>query len=332
VADGATKRLPEVFGSREDPWLLATVGHQDLMSLFCADERGWMALGKGPDTDFELATSKTESREFLDIELRGERGRISRQRGGGPVSNLRYFGPAILLRLDVRCLSAPSYSEEPVPRIEPDGKGLASVLAYLSGNRPEDYERLLEALQRVVPMVRAMRFPRAEIMEPVEEVVTIDGKTFTRSGKRALWGNSIEFDMEGAPRIPARMTSEGTLLVLGLLTALMGPEQPRLVLLDDLDRALHPKAQEDLVVLLRKLLDQHPEMQIVATSHSPYLLHHLLPEEVLLTALRKDGSVVCGRLDEHPQFERWKDEMTPGELWSLFGERWLVEADAGEEG
>ena len=37
-----------------------------------------------------------------------------------------------------------------------------------------------------------------------------------------------------------------------------------------------------------------------------------------------DGYSVCGRLEDHPQFEKWKDEMAPGELWSLFGEKWLV--------
>lgn len=117
--------------------------------------------------------------------------------------------------------------------------------------------------------------------------------------------------------------------MLGLLTTLMGPSRPRLALLDDLDRALHPKAQEQVVATIRRLLDQNPDMQIVATTHSPYLLHHLEPEEVRLTTLGDDGSVVCGRLDEHPKFEKWKEEMTPGELWSLFGEKWLVEAEAG---
>ena len=39
----------------------------------------------------------------------------------------------------------------------------------------------------------------------------------------------------------------------------------------------------------------------------------------------KDGFSVCGRLEEHPEFDKWKDEMAPGELWSLFGEKWLAD-------
>jgi len=95
--------------------------------------------------------------------------------------------------------------------------------------------------------------------------------------------------------------------------------------LDDLDRALHPQAQSDLVGLLRKLLDQSSDLQIVATSHSPYLLDQLHPEEVRLTAIRDDGSVACAGLDQHPAFEQWKETMAPGEFWSFVGESWVAE-------
>lgn len=239
------------------------------------------------------------------------------------------IGPAVFLRLEMNRIAAPSYSDHAIPQMESDGYGLASVLSFMASSQPADFENIRAALQSVVPTVRGIRFPRARIVREETEVIKVDGKEFSRRAEREYWGNSIEFDMDGAPGIPAHLVSEGTLLVLGLLTVLMGPDPPRLVLLDDLDRALHPKAQEQVVALLRELLARNPDMQIVATSHSPYLLHHLQPEEVRLTALKEDGSVVCGRLEDHPQFEKWKEEMTPGEMWSLFGEKWLVEAEAG---
>ena len=76
-------------------------------------------------------------------------------------------------------------------------------------------------------------------------------------------------------------------------------------------------------------MEANPELQIIATSHSPYLLDHLKPEEVRLTTLREDGSAACARLDQHPEFEKWKDEMSPGEFWSTVGEKWV--ADVGPE-
>ncbi len=199
----------------------------------------------------------------------------------------------------------------------------------MPSNEPENYEKILEGLRSIVPTVQAMRFRRTKIVRPETEVIKVDGKDFTRRTEREYWGESIEFDMGGATRIPAQLVSEGTLLVLGLLTVLMGASRPRLVLLDDLDRALHPKAQRDLVTLLRKILDQNSDIQILATSHSPYLLDCLKPEEVRVTTLMDDGSVAIGRLDSHPTFEKWKDEMSPGEFWSLVGEKWVAEAGAG---
>jgi predicted ATPase len=144
------------------------------------------------------------------------------------------------------------------------------------------------------------------------------------------WADSLIFDFEGAPDIPGQLASEGTLLVLGLLTAFVGPVPASLILLDDLDHGLHPRAQKDFVALLRKLLEENPTLQVVATTHSPYLLDHLAPAEVRLTALRPDGSVACARLDEHPEFEKWKEEMTPGEFWSLVGEKWVRDREPVE--
>jgi predicted ATPase len=126
------------------------------------------------------------------------------------------------------------------------------------------------------------------------------------------------------------MVSEGTLLVVGILATLLKPNRPRYLLLDDLDRALHPRAQDELVGVLRKMIADNPELQIVATSHSPYLLDCLRPEEVRLTTLRDDGSVACARLDQHPEFEKWKDEMAPGEFWSMVGESWVAQVGSGE--
>ncbi len=219
---------------------------------------------------------------------------------------------------------SPSYDDQPVPSVTADGAGLSSVLAYLAANRSQVLGGIVQALRSVVPIVHGLRFPRAAVDRPETEVITVDGKTFTRQTERRYWGNALELDIGGPTGIPASMISEGTLLVLGILTALMGPEPAQLVLLDDIDRGLHPKAQRDLVAVLRRLMEHRPELQIVATSHSPYLLDCLRPEEVRLTTLRDDGTAVCGRLDEHPEFEKWKESMTPGEFWSTVGEQWLA--------
>ena len=68
--------------------------------------------------------------------------------------------------------------------------------------------------------------------------------------------------------------------------------------------------------------------KLTATTHSPYLLNYLEPEQVRLTVLRDDGSTVCGKMTDHPKFAKWKDEFSPGEMWSTFGEKWVAEKGA----
>ena len=319
------------------PRLLLSSGQPGTMQLTCRSGHLWTQLG----VDLPERAWPTQQ-EFSAEPFRSEHGIVMKEGqdqakfeiGWGRTCRTKDIGlgPAAFLRLDAERLKTPSYSEQPVPTMQPNGEGLASVLSYMASNQPEGYEAVQDAFRKVIPIVRGMRFPRARVTRLESEFITIDEKPFKHQSEREYWGDSIEFDMKGASGIPVEMVSEGTLLVLGLLTVLIGPNQPRLVLLDDIDRGLHPKAQEDLVDLLRKLLDQYSEMQIVATSHSPYLLDHLRPEEVRLTTLKDDGSAVCGRLDDHREFKKWKETMTPGEFWSVVGENWLVENSAKEPG
>ncbi len=45
-------------------------------------------------------------------------------------------------------------------------------------------------------------------------------------------------------------------------------------------------------------------------------------------AAGQDRRSRCGRLTDHPKFDKWKEEMAPGEMWSLCGEKWLVNTSA----
>jgi len=265
----------------------------------------------------------------------------------------------VMLRLEASSLAKPSYSERRVPRVEYNGYGLASVVGYMAGNQPDRFKGLVETLKRIVPIVEAVRVERAEVPLPghlLREgggggVGYGDGAGYgagdgsgsgdgsghgyggggPRHEPHRVWGEALVFDMRGAPNLPAHAVSEGTLLTLGLLAVLCGPATPRLVLLDDLDRTLHPLAQKSLVEVIRELLQATPDLQILATSHSPYLLDHLQHDEVRLTTLTPGGEAVCAHLSKHPDFERWKELMTPGELWSSVGEQWLTQTGAEDD-
>ncbi|WP_232055927.1 AAA family ATPase [Tuwongella immobilis] len=179
--------------------------------------------------------------------------------------------------------------------MQSNGHGLHTATAAMSLEDPDLWLVLQEQLRQIVPSIRRLRHtPQQELLFD-----TINGKGFK-----------------------AHQVSEGTLLTLGLLAAIHGVNKPGILLLDDLDRALHPKAQRELIDLLRGIQKTNSEIQILASTHSPYMLDRMKPNEIQVTTLRDDGSTACQPITHHPDFEKWKDEFQPGELWSFFGEQW----------
>jgi predicted ATPase len=211
-----------------------------------------------------------------------------------------------LLNLDIRKLTAPSYPKNTSLNLPSDGEGLSSILAGLRLEHPAKFAEIVNQLKIVVPNLTDIRVRQ------------------TQMGPESI-GYEILFDLRGAESIPAGAVSEGTLLALGALTALATCDSPNVALIDDLERGLHPKALGSYIEQLRALQRQDPELQIIATSHSPYLLDYLRADEVLLTSLDGDGYTVVKSLTAHPDYERWKQLMGPGEFWSTVGEDWITE-------
>jgi predicted ATPase len=228
-----------------------------------------------------------------------------------------------VLRLEPRLLADAAYSEEAVPEIKSNGSGLAAVLAYLKLERDEIFEEVELALKQLVPTVRRIRIERAAVERTALRTISLDEQSHEVPEKRTLWGHKVVLDMRGAKGVPADTAGEGTIMALGLLTVLMGPTKPRLVLIDDIELGLHPAAQGKLIEILRKIQERDPELHIIATSHSPFILNYLDPKEVRMTFLAENGFARCEKLTAHPEFERWKDLMSPGEFWSTMGESWL---------
>ena len=230
------------------------------------------------------------------------------------------LGRVELFRFESNRMAKPSPNSE--VRLEPDGGGLASFLAFMALNRPENFSTIQQEFSQIIPSIKRIRFDRSQVKKKRHRSSKIgDSRHETYIETR----DEIVFDLKNGDSISARAASEGTILVLGILAVLQDQNrQSNLILIDDLDRSFHPLLQREIVKLLRRVLDQQLDLQIVATTHSPYLVDRLDPEEVRLMALREDGTVACGRLEDHPDFGRWKDEYFPGELWTLFGEEWVA--------
>jgi AAA15 family ATPase/GTPase len=229
------------------------------------------------------------------------------------------------LKLSISNLVSAGYSEEIVPEIESDGSGLAPTLDYLKNDYPERFQSLQDMLKQVVPSVRKVGTRRAKVDLDRQRLIEVDGQQIFVNDSQEIIGQEIVFDMATGDRIPASAISEGTMLTLGLLTVLMNPQQPNLVLLDDIEQGLHPKAQRELITVFKKIIQANPQLQIIFTTHSPYIIDELEPSQVHVLSNAKDGFTRTKRLDQHPDIEWAKQTLTTGEFWDAEGEDWVVE-------
>jgi predicted ATPase len=226
-------------------------------------------------------------------------------------------GSAAIYRLRAEQIAAAAYSHDPEVRVGVDGTNTAVVLAAMKLGDDERFEIIEEAMRRLVPSLERVRIRPEAIAESSDASIGV----VTRQGSK------IYFDFRGAKDVPADGASHGTLILLSLLTTLYRPGRPALILIDDIEQALHPRAQRELVQLLQDLIvrPEFSDLQIVATTHSPYVLDLLDPSAVYAFALRDDGTVASKLLSEHPDAEKMTGSLTAGQLWSLDEERnWVL--------
>nr|MDZ8015348.1 AAA family ATPase [Nostoc sp. ZfuVER08] len=231
------------------------------------------------------------------------------------------------LKLVASNLAKPAYSDQITPRVEFDGSGLAPTLDFLRDEAPEKFQELQEMLSRIVPGVREVGIRRAKVAVNRQRSIEVNGKFISYEETQEMTGQEVVLDMNTGERIPAHAISEGTMLTLGLLAVLMNPTQPNLVLLDDVEQGLHPKAQRELMTVFKEIIQSNKNLQIIFSTHSPYIVDELIPSQVYILNNTNSGFTISKRLDEHPDVEWAKQTLTTGEFWDAEGEDWVV---AGE--
>ena len=248
--------------------------------------------------------------DFADMSGRGNTA-VPKTRA--PQAAREALGKVLRLHLSAQRLAAASALDADHSQIDSEGFGLPSVIANLLLSDRDRFDALEADLRAIVPAVKRIRIRR--ISRPV--------KPQGESVRRDLV-DQLSLDMASGDELPPEAISEGTLILLGLLTVLNAADSPRLLLIDDIDQALHPRAQADLIQLLRQALDRHPGLQIVATSHSPYLIDELRDDEVWVLNTRDDGTAVAACLADHPDGTRFRGTLRTGEFLSAVGEDWVL--------
>lgn len=123
--------------------------------------------------------------------------------------------------------------------------------------------------------------------------------------------------------VSARSLSDGTLRFLGLLVALHTAKPGTTLLIEEVDNGLHPSRISLLLQLLTTYTSKK-NIQVIATTHSPYLLSQLpkdrLAECVLLARTPESKGTVVRRFGELPHFE---EVVRQDNFAHLFTTSWL---------
>ncbi len=106
--------------------------------------------------------------------------------------------------------------------------------------------------------------------------------------------------------------SEGTLRFLWLVTVLLAPDPPPVMLIDEPEVSLHPELIKILAGLLQ---DAAVRSQVLVATHSPDLVRWLQPEEVLV--LDKSEGRTSLTWADHMDLDEWLEEYTLRDLWLM---------------
>jgi predicted ATPase len=169
------------------------------------------------------------------------------------------------------------------------GEWLFSCLHNLRTHEHDIFQYLLDVLSAGFPYFRRMEFPI-----PADRKMSLNWYDST---------STVPFDQSEL--------SDGTLRFLWLVTALLSPERPDLILLDEPEISLHPHL---LALLADVLQNSSQDSQILVATHSDMLVRALKPEEVVTVDKTENGSKLERLSEGH--LADWLKDYSLDQLWS----------------
>ncbi|MBL8161052.1 MAG: AAA family ATPase [Anaerolineae bacterium] len=179
----------------------------------------------------------------------------------------------------------------PQERLSQKGDNLPNVIQYLREQHPYRLEHILDTLRRRVPR-----------LERVEAETTIDGRL-------VLQIKDAPFDQP----IMAKFASDGTLKMLAYLSVLYDPDPPQLIGIEEPENQLHPRLLHGLAEECRHT---SANTQLMVTTHSPFFVNGLRPEELWVLYRDEDGYTQARRAAGMENINAFVGEGAQlGDLW-----------------
>ncbi len=173
-----------------------------------------------------------------------------------------------------------------------DGGNLAAFLYQMQRKNEKHYKRIVNTLKSVIPFFGGF------VLAPTAlnpEYIILNWRE-----------QGVDSDIIFGPH----QLSDGTLRLMALITLLLQPQLPELIIIDEPELGLHPYAISVLAGLLKSVSYQ---TQIIVSTQSVTLVDQLEPEHIIVVD-REKGQSIFRRLDEG-ELQPWLEEYSLGELW-----------------
>ena len=172
-----------------------------------------------------------------------------------------------------------------------DASNIAPFLLHLKEHFQGNYKSIVLAVQAVMPFFKD--FTLETTKNGLEENVKL---TWSQKG--------TDYPMQSFH------LSDGSMRFICLATALLQPNPPSVIIIDEPELGLHPAAIEILANLIEVA---SRNTQVIVATQSPLLLDKFNVEDIII-ARRDKGATVFERLYEE-KLKLWLDDYSLGELW-----------------
>jgi predicted ATPase len=194
------------------------------------------------------------------------------------------------------------------------GKGFPTFLHNLLGLRDGRFDEIESRFTEWFPAYRA---------------ISIDQKFLPGSQlqfrKKGLF---IRFHNRNGSVLPSEAVSDGAVLSLAYLT-LAKKSGHGILLIEEPENGVHHAALDRIVDVLKRI-SASSDTQVILTTHSPYLLDLVEPEQVKVFSKQQDGTVEARTMSDHQEVRDMTKHFMSGTIWTELGEERIIEGAKGE--
>jgi predicted ATPase len=177
-------------------------------------------------------------------------------------------------------------------RLRADAANIAAFLLHMRSKSPSSYDLIRDTIRLIAPFFDDF------LLRPED-----------KGGEEKV---RLEWRQKGSdfPFQPIHL-SDGTIRFACLATALLQPDPPSTIVIDEPELGLHPYA----IALLAELIHSAAKRtQVLISTQSATLLDHFEPDEIVVVNRSERGASTFERL-EPAKLASWLEEYSVGELW-----------------